>query len=54
LDDFEAALKKNVEENKIDELFEQTINLYSKKKGFSLLISLFIKIYKKEIYALHY
>lgn len=48
LDDFEADLNKNGEENKIGELFEQTINLYSKKKGFSLLISLFIKIYKKE------
>ena len=48
LDSFEAALKKKGEENKIDDLYEQTINLYSKKKGFSLLISLFLKIYKKK------
>ena len=54
LDDFEAALKKNGEENKIDELFEQTINLYSKKKGFSLLISYLSKFIKRKIYALHY
>ena len=45
---FEAALKKNGEDNKIDELYKETINLYVKKKGFSLLISLFLKIYKKK------
>jgi hypothetical protein len=48
MDFFEAALKKNGEENKIDELYQQTINVYSKKKGFSLLISLFLKVYKKK------
>ena len=48
MDFFEAALKKKGEENKIEDLYEQTINVYSKKKGFSLLISLFLKIYKKK------
>ena len=30
---FIEALKKNGEENKIDELYKETINLYSKKKA---------------------
>lgn len=46
LDYFETALKKNGEKDKVNELYNQTINVYSKKKGFSLLISLFLKIYK--------
>ena len=48
LDIFEEALKKNGEENLIDDLFKEAIDLYSKKKGFYLLISLFLKIYKKK------
>jgi len=48
LDIFEEALKKNGEDNKIDDLFTETIDLYSKKKGFCLLISLFLKIYIKK------
>ena len=45
---FEEALKRKGEENKVDELYKETIDLYTKKKGFSLLISLFLKIYKKK------
>jgi len=41
-------LKNNGEENLIDELYKETINLYSKKKGFSFLIELFLKIYQKK------
>ena len=48
MEDFIEALKKDREENKIDELYKDTIELYSKKKGFSLLILLFLKIYKKK------
>ena len=36
------------EENKIDDLYKETIDLYSKKKGFSFLISIFLKIYKNK------
>ena len=45
---FIAALKQNKEEGKIDNLYEETIKLYSEKKGFYLLISLFINVYEKE------
>ena len=45
---FMEALYKNKEEGKIDILFEDTIKLYSKKKDFSILIPLFIKIYNKQ------
>ena len=48
LEVFIAALKENNEEEKIDSLYEETIKLYSKKKGFYLLISLFINIYEKK------
>jgi hypothetical protein len=52
MDNFIEALKNNGEENKIDELFKETIELYSKKKGFSFLIPLFLKIYKqKDLYS---
>ena len=43
---FIKALKKDGEENKLDNLFKETIDLYSKKKGFGFLISIFLKIYK--------
>ena len=45
---FEEALKKANEESKIDNLHKETIDLFSKKNGFSLLIALFLKIYKKK------
>ena len=45
---FMEALKKNGEESKIDELYKETIELYSKKKGFNFLIELFLKIYQKK------
>ena len=45
---FIKALEKNGEENIIDELYKETIELYSKKKGFTFLIVLFIKIYQKK------
>ena len=48
LEIFIAALKENKEEEKIDNLYEETIKLYSKKKGFYLLISLFVNIYDKK------
>ena len=48
LEIFIAALKENKEEEKIDNLYEETIKLYSKKKGFYLLISLFVNIYDKQ------
>ena len=48
LEVFLEALKQNKEEEKIERLYEETINLYSKKKGFYLLISLFISIYEKK------
>ena len=47
LDIFLEALEKNEEKNKIDILYDETINLYEKRKKFSLLISLFVKIYDK-------
>ena len=47
LDIFLEALKKNNESDKIDLLFEETIELYKAKKKFSLLVSLFLKIYQQ-------
>ena len=46
LEIFLEALKKNNEEDKIEKLYEETIDLYKKKKQFNLLISLFIDIYE--------
>jgi len=43
---FLAALKNNKEEEKIENLYEEIIKLYSKRKGFYLLISLFVNIYE--------
>lgn len=48
LDLFIEALKESKEENKNKVLFQETIELYSKKKGFSFLISLFAKIYQEK------
>ena len=45
---FIEALKKNKEMDKIEELYKDTIELYSKKKIFSFLIALFLKIYDKK------
>ena len=47
LDIFLNALEKNVENDKIQKLYKETIDLYKEIKSFSLLISLFLKIYKK-------
>ena len=48
MDYFIEALKKDGEENKIDDLYKETIDLYSKKKGFSFLISIFLGVYKNK------
>ena len=48
LDIFLEALKKNDEEGKNDALYKDTIDLFEKKKGFSFLISLFVKIYENK------
>ena len=48
LDIFIEALKKNNENEKIEKLYEDTIELYENKKYFSLLISLFIKTYSQK------
>ena len=48
MEHFIRALKENKEEKKIDELYKETIDLYSKKKCLSFLIELFIKIYQKK------
>ena len=48
LDLFIEALKENKEENKMKELFQEIIELYSKKKGFSFLISLFVNVYQEK------
>ena len=45
---FIEALKENKEMDKIDELYKVTIELYSKKKIFSFLITLFLKIFEKK------
>ena len=47
LDIFIEALKLNNENQKIEKLYEDTIELYENKKYFTLLISLFIKTYKQ-------
>ena len=48
IDIFLEALKNNNEENKNETLYKDTINLFEKKKDFSLLISLFVQIYKNK------
>ena len=48
LEYFIEALKSNREEEKIDKLYEDSISLFLDKKGFSFMISLFLKVYKKE------
>ena len=45
---FIKALKNNGEESLIDSLYKETIKLYELKKGFTLLIVLFLKIYQKK------
>ena len=45
---FIKALEENNEEDKIDVLLNDTIELYSEKKDFNLLIPLFLKTYKKK------
>ena len=46
LDIYLEALKKvNEIDKKEEKLYEDTINLYEEKKEFSLLITLFLKIY---------
>ena len=44
---FIEALEENDENNKKTKLYEDTIELYEKKKKFNLLISLFLKLYEK-------
>ena len=44
---FLEALEGNNENNKIKKLYEETIELYKNRKKFSLLISLFVKIYEQ-------
>ena len=48
IEDFIEALEENKESDKIDILYRDTIDLYSKKKGFGFLISIFLKLYKKK------
>ena len=48
LDIFIKALKKNKEEDKVDSLYYETIELLSKKKSFSFLIHLFIRVYNQK------
>ena len=52
IDLFVEAIEKLEEEDKkqliINKLYEDSIDLYENKKGFGLLISLFLKIYKEE------
>ena len=50
LDIFLAALEKNGENNKIKQLFEETIDLYNSKKKFSLVITLFLKMYEQNFF----
>jgi hypothetical protein len=45
---FQEALEKNNESNKKEKLFKDSIDLYEKKKKFSLLTTLFLKIYKNK------
>ena len=44
---FLESLENNEEKNLENELYKETLDLYLKKQSFSLLISLFVKIYKK-------
>jgi hypothetical protein len=46
MDVFIKALEKNNEAQMIKELYKDTIELYSKKKIFSFLIVLFLKVYE--------
>ena len=48
MDFFIKALVKNNEEDKKNILFKDTIELYSVKKGFNLLIPLFVEIYNNK------
>ena len=48
IDDFVIALEENNLNDKMDLLYKDTIDLYSKKKGFGFLISLFVRIYQKK------
>ena len=48
IEHFIGALEENGESDKIDILYKDTIDLYSNKKGFGFLISLFLKLYKKK------
>ena len=48
LDIFLEALKRNNEDKKANILYKDTIDLYEEKKGFSFLISIFVKIYDNE------
>ena len=43
---FKEALVKNKEENKIEELYRDAIDLYSKNKSFALLVELFTNVYQ--------
>lgn len=45
---FLKALKYNREESLIDFLYEESIKIYKKRKGFSFLIILFLKIHRKK------
>ena len=45
---FIKALKKKGKESIIDNLYKETIELYSKKKGFTFMIVLFLNIYEKK------
>ena len=49
LDIFLDALKETKEEDKTKKLYQETIELYSKKSSFSFLISLFAKIYNDKV-----
>lgn len=49
LDIFLDALKESKGEDKTKELYQETIELYSKRSSFSFLISLFAKIYKDKV-----
>jgi len=49
LDIFLDALKESKGEDKTKELYQETIELYSRRSSFSFLISLFAKIYKDKV-----
>ena len=46
LDIFQEALEHNNETEKKEKLFEDSIDLYKTKKKFSLMVSLFLKVYE--------